>query len=149
MGPFIGLFSCDVNSSFLVSSVLPSLTLICLWKSKSELGIWIDMLQNRQQNWKQAQRVSNNHEKRTWWTLGRTLGHEHGGNGEMRTSQPHFHSHRQSLWDIWVTWGMISQLSFCLLATQNLLLYVTFLWSYSVPRQSQFHPCSKWKIKER
>lgn len=53
-GPFIGLFSCDVNSSFFVSSVWPSLTLICLWKSKSELCIWIDMLQNRQQNWKQA-----------------------------------------------------------------------------------------------
>ena len=73
----------------LVSCVLPSLTLICLWKSKSELCIWIHMLQNRQQNWKQAQWVSNNHEKGTQWTLGHTLGHEPGGNGETRTSQPH------------------------------------------------------------
>lgn len=33
--------------------------------------------------------------------------------------------------------------------SKNLLLYVTFLWSYSVPRHSQFDPCSKLKIKER
>ena len=151
MGQFWGLFSCDVNSSFLVSSALPPLTLICLWKSKSQWVLYLDwhVAKQIQHNWKQAPRVSSNHEKTIHQTLGPSLWLPPDGNGALRASQPYFHFHRQRPCDIWVTGGMISQLSFCLMATQNLLLHVTLPWSYSVPTQSQFDPSSKWKIKER